>query len=300
MRRLYQSFDMPPRHRIYQSNTGSSLLAVLLYLTFLANCVGLLLWTLSDNQRRRTTIAHAQQTHFETAAAAMAKLGQQAIPKKHRFTCLEAKYSSGRVDLTRRFCADIPNLQLAVLHQPLVVGARLAAPNTFPYLDLDAIFRNSRPCPTTFFSAPKSSSFNFTLTPESFVAQALCRAPTLALAYSGNIEISQPLALGSPGSPSLLAARGYIDIASSLMAQGPLLVVAAGDLHIHELQSPHAVTLVSMTGTLVIDGTRGNPNLKLLAWKDIQAPATIGTADNGLYPVVLSGQGLSMTSARIP
>jgi hypothetical protein len=224
--------------------------------------------------------SHARQAEFK----ALTSNSQSAFLGSQFFDCPQSQGRHGLYQVSRSLCRLVSQFEPQDLKAPNIEGMQ----GNFPLFNNRVIFNSLTPCPVAHTSRPALTSLGTPISLGSAVSQATC--PLTAQSHqtvAGNLILnaSQTKFLSAPG---ILVARGYIDVAGQLDLSGPTIIIAAGDLHLHRLHSNSALTLISITGQVIVDKIQGVPQLKLIAKQGIIAPALWSTSDNGLWPPIQS------------
>ena len=125
-----------------------------------------------------------------------------------------------------------------------------------PFIDFETLLADRTPCHGIRQDDILRTPGDFLLTAGSSLAPTWCGLashPSGSLAFGANIFAAGPRELSAPTGPFTLVSTGYIDLgAISLLS--PAVVIAAGDLHLGEVQGngQHLVA-ISTTGRVVID-----------------------------------------------
>lgn len=224
--------------------------------------------------------SHARQAEFK----ALTSNSQTAFLSSQFFDCPQSKGTHGLYQISRSVCRLVSQFKPQDLKASIVEGLQ----GDFPLFDSQLIFDSLSPCPIAHTSRPALTSLGSPISLGSAVSQATCQLSaqnTQKIAGNLILNASQTKFLSAP---SILVASGYLDFAGQLDLSGTTLIIAAGDLHLHTVRSNSALTLVSLTGQIVVDQIQGVPQLKLIAKQGVIAPAVWSTSDNGLWPPIQS------------
>lgn len=273
---------------------GVVLPAVLLVIALLAT--GTL--CLVGEVQRIVTIYTSQIHTGQADALAVARLFTLYPPEPSampdRPLVLSATSEMGKHTATRSLYFSAIKAGAEILNQRIVDGSVLTA-EEFPHFDYEALFQNFDYCDAVRVSSSTHSPFGFRLTSSAVFSAALCQQiPGLSIdrmVYQANFATDQELQLHG-----LLAATGYVDLAGRIQANGDLTVIAAGDLHIAEIQaSPFSVTLISATGAVIIDRISGTQPLQVVGRRGVYLAPIDGPAAMKPLPEMLSVNALGFT-----
>lgn len=149
-----------------------------------------------------------------------------------------------------------------------------------PLIDLDSLLDSPTVCSDRLATVVGRSTFGKDLTPGSLTSAHTCEISPVALAqgssFHENLGVTGRLVLQSPTSGGLytLATAGFLDAVAPIEIRGSVLLIAGGDLFVTVLEAsvPSTVTLVSMTGKIVVEQVASSVSVHALGYGGVELP----------------------------
>lgn len=155
--------------------------------------------------------------------------------------------------------------------------SRSASP---PLIDLDSLLDSPTVCSERLATVVGRSTFGKDLTPGSLTSAHTCEITPVALApgssFHDNLGVTERLVLRSPTSEGLytLTTAGFLDAVAPIEIRGSILLIAGGDLFVAALEAPvpSTVTLVSVTGRIIVGQVASTLSVHALGYGGVELP----------------------------
>lgn len=277
----------------FKSEKASILFSVVIISSLLISLLASSLQFINFNQQSLESARHSNQARFLAKDLAINSfLSNQPF---QRLSCPHKQASVARSNIKRTICGLFSPSDNLFLSNALIIGTELVDATYFPVIDFDKLLETAYSCPRGFGKLPTYTKNGFKLSLNSSVSQNTCSSISgTTFAALGNIELNTAINFSYTASTLTLSSLGFIDISATLKSYAPLVIIAAGDLHIKTLESYSAVTLVSSTASVQIDQIIGAPSLKIISWLKPALPLQ-PTGDNLLLPPIKNLEILSLS-----
>lgn len=271
-----------------KKQTGSAFLFSLIVCSLISLLALSSIKILQLDQKLSANQYFSTQAKYGAGVNLFANLVASISQNNQNVFCAQAQSQHAQFSITRSLCLKNNLVTSAQLQAGLIDGNL----SNWPLFDYNLFFNNFTTCNLSTNNNFNSSSFSFNLSPSAWVSQNNCLISSTQVAnpiIKANLESNQNLQLIDSSNINLIVASGFIDLAGQVELPLNSLIIAAGDLHIHEIlnqQSSSAnLTLISSSGTIQIDSIQGNFNLKLLAKAGVFLPnGTILNNSNQILP----------------
>lgn len=241
--------------------TASATVALLLLLALVASISGTVFFFISVSQRIQSREVQFLKEQEEDASTLIDEFGSQTAAAGQ--VCLGGKSSVEGICFIR---GKIPPLS------SMMTGAT----------------KCNAPEETTDSRTPSG----FLLSKQAVLFPYSCKieeeATFTELKVDGNL-VASPRLSSMPsltGTPAILFSSGYMEIAGDLIANSDLLIVAGGDIKIAALKNdglnPQRVTIISFSGSVILDAVYGNLRLNVQAPLDVFLPQGVTSGENSL------------------
>lgn len=267
-----------------KTNSGMVLLGLVLVLALLTTL------GLASVKLTQTSIASgANVLHSDIASDSVRSLLLAKLSSLHRsgssLNCTQQSAKHGRVAVAEKLCARVDRGSASI---SLVDGSSLRDPQAFPQIDFNTELARAQTC-TSRSPNPTSTPSGFTLTPTASVSRWLCtmlppQRGRISAAL-GNVYLSGPVSVDA--NVSEVAITGYFEAADTLRLSQSVVLLAGGDIHLKRVDAVAAqieLTLVSGTGSVVVDEILGSPKVSALAWQGVYLPPETRVGSTSIFP----------------
>jgi len=256
---------------------GASLPTAFFAISLLALTTGLTATLLYERSFTLRVTTHSIEQSLHAAQALLSLLPSAPLPRERR-ACLSAPTPNNTTPL--RLCS-IQQVNPVRPLPALIDGRTLRRRDEFPMLDLPLLFREFSACQTRTRPLGPATGSGYRLTPSAVESADVCTIQgqtSDSIRSPANIEIRGPFTITGTA-PIVIAAQGYIEFSNALVLASPVFVIAGGDLHIASLTqsggAPSSATLISLTGSTVVDQVIGDIHLRAIGWEGVYIPSNL-------------------------
>ena len=278
---------MNQQRQLHRNSKGTILLGLLVVIGLLMSVlVGGVVTLFSLSGAQQSVVHGSRAIHrarSQSLHALNTMIGTTQLPG---FNCADGEGIAGRMQHTALACAWSNTLPLS---PQIADGIHLKVHLALPW---DKYAEKSTRCSTTPIISTRKNPLGFPLSSAAWVAPVDCRLTSLlptATIHQANIYSESALMTPAPAqSPYLIVSRGSLDLNNVLTVKGDSIIIAGGDVRVHELRATTSgtvrVTVISLTGTVVLHSMSPNVFIKVFAAEGVYMPPPIILGDNELLP----------------
>ena len=204
-------------------------------------------------------------------STSLENLVRQEYPNKsiQRLACVNSGVSKNQVSVEDCQVIALPlsNTQYIDKHS-----------KSFPILDLEYYLKQLASCLTITPSNNGLLLGKYSSTPGSIFSRQDCvpnQSSIKSFVTKDNIKSMTPLTLSKD---NLLLAAGRIELTDQIKLESDALIIAGGDLAIKSLRNDSKsimkVTLISLSGSVIVENIEGPLSLFVISWEGAAVPST--------------------------
>lgn len=275
---------------------GFTILATLvLCLVLSIICLSSFQYSLSNSTQFRELI------HSQTARLAAIKdlvTNKISTLSKDSSEMLEVQESSrsiGQATITRKLYLGRSRFNSSSPIGAITIRSMLSDLSTFPLLNYRQIFSNLNTCTRTIIIDP----VGLTVSSNSIYSARSCIISRTTLNSNfitkANLLLNRKVTVNS-SLDLILATAGYFNSTGELEVNGPVTIIAGGDLMINQLQTTSSaeLVLISATGRVNVTSSSGPIKVQILANHVSSYPPTLSIADSGSLKFHLAALALGI------
>ncbi len=266
-----------------KENQNAFVTVAVLFVLAILICLALLIYQASqDLVQMYVEEQHAAISRLEGSKQAFESLQPFESPPEISTSCQTFLVKVGKFETERRICVLQGDKEILLSNIRLDLSS-YAAP---PVFDIRA--EQIIPCTDSIDEAPKFTTLYGTgLTPAAYKGNETCQSAAgefLAGQYlNSNLAIAGDAVLIGK-----LLVFGYCEVKGKVNLAENLLLICAGDIIINQIEaaSQKSLTLLSLTGSVLLNSLAPAANLRVIAAKGIFMPSHENTGTNEVYPAV--------------